>query len=157
MKVIISWFVWLKTNCLIWTWDGIGFTMVAVPDILSMHKSHICIPALLKSHKCIPGAHFFSYLNTGFPVFKVSFIYPWCNSSCHPGPRITASNQRWIFFTDLAEVTKKFLKKKKYLVVDDGFIPPAPTAQGSLQVQGWIKSYFNSEVLPTSLVKGMEF
>ena len=31
--------------------------------ICFIQKSHIWIPALLKSHKCIPGAQFFSYVN----------------------------------------------------------------------------------------------
>ena len=34
------------------------FQFLFNPYILSIHKSHICIPALLKSHKCIPGAQY---------------------------------------------------------------------------------------------------
>ena len=57
----IYYFSWLGNNCLKWTWDRmeLGSIWLPVSDIVNIQKSHIWIPALLKSHKCIPKAQFF--------------------------------------------------------------------------------------------------
>ena len=54
-------FSWLGNNCLKWTWDGMEYDSLWLPvsDIVNIQKSYIWIPALLKSHKCIPEAQFF--------------------------------------------------------------------------------------------------
>ena len=61
-------------------------------SIQNDQKSLIWIPALLESQKCIPGAHFFSYLNCGFTHFS----HPWMsqavtvthgNSECTLSPK----------------------------------------------------------------------
>ena len=66
--------------------DGLGITVSTefgmgedslwfpVSDILSIHKSHIWIPALLKPHKCIPGAQFFIFKWGVFPIITAFYL-----------------------------------------------------------------------------------
>ena len=68
--------------------DGLGITVPAefgmgedslwfpVSDTLSIQKSHICIPALLKLHKCIPRAQFFHIQMWGFPHYNGFLFTP---------------------------------------------------------------------------------
>ena len=70
--------------------DGLGITVSTefgmgedslwfpVSDILSIQKSHIWIPALLKPHKCIPGAQFFIFKWGVFPIIT-AFYLPVCS------------------------------------------------------------------------------
>ena len=61
-----------------------------VSDILSIHKSHIWIPALLKPHKCIPGAQFFIFKWGVFPIITAFYLPvpypPWHIVSAHSEP-----------------------------------------------------------------------
>ena len=66
--------------------DGLGITVSTefgmgedslwfpVSDILSIQKSHIWIPALLKPHKCIPGAQFFIFKWGVFPIITAFYL-----------------------------------------------------------------------------------
>ena len=45
-----------------------------VSYILSIQKSHIWIPALLKPHKCIPGAQFFIFKWGVFPIITAFYL-----------------------------------------------------------------------------------
>ena len=69
-----NWYLHTKSICIFWSFDcSVHVTCIytqyyvlicldslwwSVSDILTFQKSHIWIPALLKSRKCIPGAQF---------------------------------------------------------------------------------------------------
>ena len=105
--------------CLLDGWDSLWLPM---PDI---HKSHIWIPDLLKSHKCIPGAHLFPYYKSfSFtPVYHIkqhihcSFLQVWDYDRnkdddflgrCHLDLRFLSTDHNTSFLIIPSRIPKKF-------------------------------------------------
>ena len=95
-------------------------------DILNIQKSHIWIPALLKSHKCIPGAQFFIFKWGVFPIIT-AFIYP-CLVITVKWPKITFRGSKMV-----PKVTNCFLfGEEGYLVYQ--FLTLVESWMGNLSI-----------------------